>query len=549
MTDATQSATPLPQFTQRAEPAKPNMDELAQITRRILQARIYDLALETPLDLMPQLSKKLGHTVLLKREDLQPVFSFKLRGAYNKIRQLPKDLLEKGIICASAGNHAQGVAMSAQKLGIRAVIVMPATTPEIKVASVAARGAEVVLIGDAFDQALQHAMTLVEKENLTFIHPYDDDDIIAGQGTTGMEILRQAPENLHAVFVPIGGGGLASGVAAYIKYLQPNVRVIGVESCDAASMQAALAANDRVALESVGIFADGVAVKQVGTRPFEICLQTLDDVITITPDEMCAGIKDIFEATRCISEPSGALAVAGLKKYLNKYNEAHAEQALTCVAISSGANMNFDRLRHITERTAIGEGREALFAVSIPEQIGSFRTLCRLLSRYSISEFNYRAKANDCVSAEHNQQSKQELLASAHIFLGLQIKKITDRQVVADYLREHGYKSIDLSDNEVARVHLRHMVGGRASQMADEYLYRFEFPERPGALMQFLEELGQRWNISLFHYRNHGTDYGRVLAGFNIPHNSINEFAKHLNQLGYRYFDESDNPAYTCFLS
>ena len=522
-----------PVFANLATPPSYDKNILAPIVRKILTARIYDAAHETPLEPMASLSQKLGHNLLLKREDLQPVFSFKLRGAYNKIRQLPQAALEKGIICASAGNHAQGVAMSAQKLNIRAVIVMPATTPEIKVASVRARGAEVVLIGDAFDQAYEHAMSLVAQDGLTFIHPFDDEEVIAGQGTIGMEILRQAPEHLNVVFVPIGGGGLAAGVSAYIKYLQPEVRVIGVESCDAASMKAALEQGELVTLDQVGIFADGVAVKRVGENNFNLCRHTLDDVITITPDEMCAAIKDIFESSRCISEPSGALAIAGMKKYLQTYEAQGFTKPLTLAAVSSGANMNFDRLRHITERTAIGEGKEAILAVSISEEIGSFRKLCGLIADKPITEFNYRyASGQD----------------RAQIFIGLQTSSPSDLQDVMETLNEAGNDTLDLSGNEMAKVHLRHMVGGRVVDLDNEVLYRFEFPERPGALMQFLNELGQRFNISLFHYRNHGTDYGRVLAGFQVDDHQRQAFQDHLDHLGYRYFDESNNPAYDCFL-
>jgi threonine dehydratase len=524
----------MPQFTKLAYKSAAYPAWLQPIFRDILQARIYDLAIETPLDAMTSLSEKLGHNVYLKREDLQPVFSFKLRGAYNRIRQISPEARARGIVCASAGNHAQGVAMAAHKLGIRAVIVMPATTPEIKVASVRARGGEVVLHGDSFDQALVKALTYVE-QGLEFIHPYDDEAVIAGQGTVGMEVLRQSPEDLHAIFIPVGGGGLASGIGSYVKYLQPNVRVIGVESVDSASMQLALEKGERAQLKSVGLFADGIAVKQAGELTYKICREILDDIITVTPDEMCAAIKDIFEATRCISEPSGAVAVAGMKKYLQTYKKTAGINAipLPCVAISSGANMNFDRLRHIAERTAIGEQKEALLAVTIPEEIGSFRKLSEVLGQKNITEFNYR----------YSGSNKQ-----ASIFIGVQITDSDERAQVIELLSRNGYETVDLTDNEMAKVHLRHIVGGRASEMTNERVFRFIFPEKPSALRAFLDQLGQEWNISLFHYRNHGTDYGRVLVGFNVPPASAARFAAHIEALGYTCEEETENPAYTHFL-
>jgi len=521
-----------PEFTRFAHKPSHYASWLQPLFRDILQARIYDLAIETPLEQMSDLSSKLGHRVYLKREDLQPVFSFKLRGAYNRIRQIPQERLTQGIVCASAGNHAQGVAMAAQKLGIRAIIVMPVTTPEIKVSSVRARGGEVVLHGDTFDQALVKAKEY-EQQGMEFIHPYDDMAIIAGQGTVGMEILRQSPEDLHAVFVPVGGGGLLAGVSAYIKSLQPNVRVIGVESIDAASMQLALEQDNRAVLSSVGLFADGIAVKQVGDLNYRICRETVDDIITVTPDEMCAAIKDIFEATRCISEPSGAVAVAGMKKYLKVLSAVSETQALSCVAISSGANMNFDRLQHIAERAAIGEQKEALFAVTIPEEIGSFRRLSQVLGQKNISEFNYRYSVN-------NHQ--------ASIFIGVQVTDSNDRFELEVLLESHGYDTVDLTDNEMAKVHLRHIVGGRAADLKDERVYRFIFPERPRALNHFLDQLGQEWDISLFHYRNHGADYGRVLVGFNVPAHTLERFREHLADLGYENEEETHNPAYQHFL-
>lgn len=520
-----------PQFTQSAYKPDGYPAWLEPIFRDILQARIYDLAVETPLTPMSSLSQKYGHKLHIKREDMQPVFSFKLRGAYNRIRKLPRDVMDKGIVCASAGNHAQGVALSAKKLGIRAVIVMPATTPDIKVASVRANGGEVVLHGDTFDQALAKALSYVD-EGLEFIHPYDDPSVIAGQGTIGLEVLKQGPEDIHAVFVPIGGGGLAAGVGAYIKYLQPNIRVIGVESVDSASMKLALEQDERAILKSVGLFADGIAVKQAGDLNFKICREVLDDIITVTPDEMCAAIKDIFEATRSISEPSGAVAVAGMKKYLEALPEDNNE-SLSCVAISSGANMNFDRLRHIAERAAIGEQKEALLAVSIPEEIGSYRKLVTILGDKSISEFNYRY-------ANHNKK--------ASIFIGVQIAGRKDREALIERLNSNGYETVDLTDNEMAKVHLRHTVGGRSVDMPDERIFRFIFPEKPGALKAFLDQLGQQWNISLFHYRNHGADYGRVLVGLNVPAETAESFNAHLEALGYTFEEETENPAYLHFL-
>lgn len=527
----TESQPIWPQFTTKAYQSKQYPGWLEPIFRDILQARIYDLAKETPLDAMETLSERLGHRLLLKREDLQPVFSFKLRGAYNCIRQLPRQVQAQGIVCASAGNHAQGVAMAAKALGIRAVIVMPATTPEIKVSSVRARGAEVVLHGDSFDQALEKAQTY-EAQGLEFIHPYDDQRVIAGQGTVGMEVLRQGPEDLHAVFVPVGGGGLAAGIGCYIKYLAPQVRVIGVESVDAASMQLALSQDQRAQLSSVGLFADGIAVKQVGDLNYQVCRETLDDVITVTPDEMCAAIKDIFEATRCISEPSGAVAVAGMKKYLHSVGKNNGPSGLACVAISSGANMNFDRLRHIAERAAIGEEKEALFAVSIPEEIGSFKRLSQALGNKNITEFNYRFSNSN---------------KSASIFIGVQVGGLNDREALMALLAEHRYNPVDLTENEMAKVHLRHIVGGRAQELKDERVFRFVFPEKPSALKVFLDELGA-WNITLFHYRNHGTDYGRVLVGFNVPSSSSKAFSQHLEALGYQFEEETNNPAYEHFL-
>jgi len=498
--------------------------------KKILGARVYDVAVDSPLDAMPRLSKRLDNRVLLKREDLQPVFSFKLRGAYNKMAQLPRSALDRGVICASAGNHAQGVALAGSLLNTRATIVMPRATPEIKVDAVRSRGGNVVLFGDNFDEAHAHARRLEAEEGLVFIHPYDDPDVIAGQGTIGMEILRRHPDPLEAIFVPIGGGGLAAGIAVYSKFLRPDVKVIGVEPADAASMQAALRAGERVVLDSVGFFADGTAVRQVGEETFRLCSELLDGVVTVTTDEVCSAIKDIFEDTRAIPEPSGALGVAGLKKYV----EENGISDCGLVAINSGANMDFDRLRHISERAEIGEHREALLAVSIPEQPGSYRRFIELLGRRSITEFNYR------------YSNPRE----AHIFVGV---RLTDgereKQQIVAMLQDNGYPVIDMTNNEMAKLHVRYMVGGRSSGLENEVVLRFQFPERPGALLQFLDSLSDRWNISLFHYRNHGADYGRVLAGIDVPLSERADLKRSLEKLSYPYWDETDNPAYRSFLS
>ncbi|MEW5838633.1 MAG: threonine ammonia-lyase, biosynthetic [Pseudomonadota bacterium] len=498
---------------------------------RILNARVYDVAIESPLDAMPLLSSRLGAQVLLKREDLQPVFSFKLRGAYNKIFQLrARGQLGAGVIAASAGNHAQGVALAAQRLALRAVIVMPTTTPQIKVNAVRRRGGEVVLHGDAYDEAYAHACLLAAEEGLTFIHPFDDPDIIAGQGTIGMEILRQHPDPIEAVFVPVGGGGLIAGVAAYIKHLRPHTRIIGVEPEDAACMHDALAANERVILPQVGLFADGVAVKQAGEETFRVARSCVDEVILVSTDEMSAAIKDIFDDTRAIAEPAGALAIAGLKRYAAR----SANSAGTLVAINSGANMNFDRLRHIAERADLGEQREALFAVTIPERPGSFRTFCETLGRRAITEFNYR----------YNDQR------DAHIFVGVQLNGgSSEKEQLIHELQSRAYPVLDMSGNEMAKLHMRHLVGGHCPNVAHEILYRFEFPERPGALLQFLTRMGAEWNISLFHYRNHGADYGRVLVGIQVPTEERRQFEQFLEALGFPYWDETDNPAYNLFLA
>ncbi len=500
-----------------------------QYLTRILKARVYDVARETPLDPMPALSARLDNEVLLKREDLQPVFSFKLRGAYNKIVHLRPAQRERGVIAASAGNHAQGVALSAQRLEIKALIVMPRTTPPIKVNAVRSFGARVVLHGDTYDEACAHARVLAGENGMTFIHPYDDPDVIAGQGTIAAEILHRDAEGLHALFVPVGGGGLIAGIAAYVKALYPKIRVIGVEPDDAPCMHTALKHNRRVTLDQVGIFADGVAVRQVGKEPFRIARECVDEVILVSADEICAAIKDIFDDTRSIAEPAGALAVAGLKKYIQRKSLRHRR----LIAIDSGANINFDRLRHVSERAELGERREALLAVSIPEQPGSFLKFCRLLGKRGITEFNYRF-------ADPKR---------AHVFAGIQLNEgEEEKNELIRQLRAQRYPVIDMTDNEMAKLHLRHMVGGHGFNVADEIVYRFEFPERPGALLRFLSCIGQRWNISLFHYRNHGAAYGRVLVGVQVPSGDKQALQSFLDNLGYDYWDESANPVYALFL-
>ncbi|MCA0899662.1 threonine ammonia-lyase, biosynthetic [Microbulbifer agarilyticus] len=498
--------------------------------KRILDARIYDVAIETPLEPMRQLSHRLGNRVLLKREDLQPVFSFKIRGAYNKLLQLPAEQRAKGVICASAGNHAQGLALGAQQLGVRATIVMPSTTPAIKVNAVRMRGAEVVLHGDTFDEAASHARALVAERDLVFIHPYDDPDVIAGQGTVAMELLRQHPGNLDAVFIPVGGGGLAAGMAAYIKYVRPEIKVYAVEPEDAACLKLAMDEGHREGrLPQVGLFADGVAVAQIGEETYRVLRETIDGVITVSTDEICAAIKDIFEDTRSIAEPAGAVGLAGLKKYAEQSGEQNQALATVC----SGANTNFDRLRYISERTEIGEKREAVLAVTIPEKAGSYLQFCRDLGDRSITEFNYRY-ANS---------------GEAHIFVGIQVSTDADRAQLVANLEESGYQVTDLTDNEMAKLHIRHLVGGRAPGVSNEVVYRFEFPERPGALRNFLEQLAGRWNITLFHYRNHGAAYGRVLVGLEVAEAERPELNALLDQLHYPFWDESENPAYRFFLA
>lgn len=499
--------------------------------QRILKARVYDVAVETPLEQAKRLSARLGNTVLLKREDLQPVFSFKLRGAYNKIAHLSEAVARRGVICASAGNHAQGVALSAQRRGIRAVIVMPLSTPSIKVNAVKALGGEVVLFGDDFDQAYEHAVQMSREQSLTFIHPFDDPDVIAGQGTVGMEILRQhSGEDIDAIFIAVGGGGLIAGIATYVKSLFPHIRIIGVEPEDADAMHQSLAAHKRVTLDRVGIFADGVAVRRVGEEPFRLCQQYVDEVILVNTDETCAAIQDIFEENRTVVEPAGALSLAGIKKYLAREHW----QGKTVVGINCGANMNFDRLRHVAERADIGAQREALFAVEIPEQPGSFMRFCECISQRSITEFNYRFNAGS---------------ERANIFVGIALSEGNkERQQLLAQLQSDGYRVVDMTDNEMAKLHVRYMVGGHATGIRDERLLRFEFPERRGALLKFLKAIGTQWNISLFHYRNHGSDYGRVLAGVQVPSEQLEDLRLHLHELKYPYQDETNNPAYKIFL-
>jgi len=496
---------------------------------KILKAPVYDVAQETPLEIAPRLSDRLGCRVYMKREDMQSVFSFKLRGAYNKMAQLTTEEARKGVIAASAGNHAQGVALSAAKMGLDATIVMPRTTPNIKVEAVRKLGARIVLKGNTYDEASEHAYQLCEDEGLTFIHPFDDPDVIAGQGTVAMEILHQCHEAIDAVFVPVGGGGLIAGVAAYIKSLKPEIKVIGVEPDDAPCMQQALLQGERVILDQVGIFADGVAVRQVGQETFRIARSCVDEMLLVSTDEICAAIKDIYDDTRSIMEPAGALAIAGLKKYC----ELHQLKDKSLVAINSGANVNFDRLRHIAERAELGEHAEALIAVTIPEKPGSFRKFCEAIGDRGITEFNYRYADNDC----------------AHIFAGVQLRNgEKEKQELIAELKSLEYPVLDMTDNELAKLHIRYMVGGHSGSADDEKVYRFQFPERPGALLRFLTHMGQNWNISLFHYRNHGADYGRVLVGIQVPDEDYAAFETFLESLGYLYWQEQDNEAYRLFL-
>ena len=496
---------------------------------KILNAQVYDVAVETPLDPAPNLSVRIGNPIFFKREDMQPVFSFKLRGAYNKIAQLSPERLKRGVICASAGNHAQGVALSAAKVGCRAVIVMPTTTPAIKIEAVRNRGGEVVLAGDSYDEAYAHALELEKVEKLTFVHPFDDPEVIAGQGTIGMEILRQHPKPIHAVFCCVGGGGLISGVAAYIKRLRPETKIIGVEAVDADAMTQSLQAGKRVRLKQVGLFADGAAVKYVGEETFRLSQLYVDEMVLVNTDAICAAIKDVFEDTRAVLEPAGALAVAGAKAYAAQ----HKLKDKTLVAIASGANMNFDRLRFVAERAEIGEQREAVLAVTLPEKPGAYKKFLSLIGARHVTEFNYRF--ND--------------IKEAHVFVGVQVSSRAESLKLVEQLRKNGYATLDLTDDEMAKLHIRHMVGGHSLRVDNEILYRFEFPERPGALMNFLSQMSAGWNISLFHYRNHGADYGRVLVGMQVPPAEMKQFKDFLKKLGYAHWNETDNPAYKLFLA
>ena len=497
--------------------------------RKILTARVYDVAQETPLEPARGLSLRLKNNVLLKREDMQPVFSFKLRGAYNKMAHLPPEQVSKGVIAASAGNHAQGVALSAQRLGCRAVIVMPVTTPAVKIEAVRGLGGEVVLFGDSYSDAYDHALTLQKTQGLTFVHPFDDPDVIAGQGTIAMELLQQYQEPIDAVFVAIGGGGLIAGVACYLKQVKPEVRVIGVQTIDSDAMDQSIKAGQRVTLTEVGLFSDGTAVKRVGEETLRLCQKYVDEIVLVDTDAICAAIKDVFEDTRAILEPAGALAIAGMKHWVNR----EGVEGKTLVAIACGANMNFDRLRFVSERAEIGEQREAVFAVTIPEERGSFKRFCEVIGDRNVTEFNYRiadAKA-------------------AHIYVGLQIRNRTEAHQMADALTQAGFQALDLTDDELGKLHLRHMVGGRSALAKDERIFRFEFPERPGALMRFLSSMHPDWNISLFHYRTHGADYGRILVGIQALDQSKDGLQSFLGQLGYPYWEETEHPGYKLFLS
>ena len=496
--------------------------------QKILTAKVYDVAIESPLELAPTLSRRLGNRILLKREDQQPVFSFKLRGAYNKMAHMSDAERARGVIAASAGNHAQGVALAAQRLGCHATIVMPVTTPQIKIAAVEARGAAVVLHGDSYSDAYEHALALQKKSRATFVHPYDDPDVIAGQGTIGMEILRQCAGPIDAIFVAIGGGGLIAGIASYVKRVRPDIKIIGVQPEDSNAMARSLAAGRRVTLQHVGLFADGVAVKEVGKETFRIARELVDDVVLVDTDAICAALKDVFEDTRSILEPAGALAIAGVKAWVQR----HRATGRTYVAIACGANMNFDRLRFVAERAELGEEREAILAVTIPERPGSFREFCGLIGKRSITEFNYRyADAR-----------------VAHLFVGLEVANRRETERLLAELARRRIDAYDLSDNEMAKLHVRHLVGGHAPAAEHEILYRFEFPERPGALMKFLDSMSAGWNISLFHYRNHGADYGRVLVGMQVPPSDKAGFRAFLDGLGYDYVEETGNPAYRMFL-
>ncbi|GAB3625211.1 threonine dehydratase [Pandoraea terrae] len=507
-------------------------DAAPDYLKKILTAKVYDVAKESELELARTLSMRLHNRIFLKREDNQTVFSFKIRGAYNKMANLSAEALERGVLTASAGNHAQGVAYSASKLGCKAVIVMPVTTPQVKIDAVKTHGGravEVVLAGDSYSDAYAHAMKIQEERGLTFVPPFDDPDVIAGQGTIAMEILRQHPGALHAIFVPIGGGGLAAGVAAYVKAVRPEIRVIGVQSVDSNAMAQSVREGERVQLADVGLFADGTAVKYVGAETFRLCQAYLDDVVLVDTDQLCAAIKDVFQDTRSVLEPSGALSVAGAKIYAER-NKLKGE---TLVAITSGANMNFDRLRFVAERAEVGEAREGVFAVTIPEERGSFKRFCELVGSRNVTEFNYRISE----------------ATSAHIFVGVQIHNRDEAARIAANFERHGFATLDLSNDELSKQHIRYMVGGRSPLAKEEVLYRFTFPERPGALMKFLSSMSPNWNISLFHYRNQGADYSNILVGMQVPPDEMPAFRDFLASLGYPYQDESENPAYKLFMA
>ncbi len=500
--------------------------------KKILTARVYDVARESELDYARALSTRLGNQVYLKREDNQTVFSFKLRGAFNKMVQLSPEELARGVITASAGNHAQGVALAAARLGCRAVIAMSVTTPQVKVDAVRTHGGsavEVVLFGDSYTDTYQHALGLQAEQGLTFVHPFDDPDVIAGAGTVGMEILRQLQGPIDAIFVPIGGGGLIAGISAFVKALRPEIKVIGVQTEDSCAMAQSLRAGERITLSDVGLFSDGTAVKLAGAETFRLCRENVDEIVLVDTDALCAAIKDIFQETRSLLEPAGALAVAGLKAYV----EREQVQGRTFVAIASGANMNFDRMRFVAERAEVGEEGEAVFAVTIPEERGSFKRFCELVGARNVTEFNYRI-------ADARQ---------AHLFVGVQTRKRNEGAVIAASFEAHGFATVDLTHDELSKQHIRYMVGGHSPLADNELLYRFEFPERPGALMRFLSSMAPNWNISLFHYRNQGADYSNILVGIQVPANEQAAFEQFLQTLGYAYWNESSNPVYKLFLS
>jgi threonine dehydratase len=521
-------ATPPKKKPASRQPPRPRPLALAGYLQKVLTARVYDVAIESALDAAPRLSARLDNQVLLKREDTQPVFSFKLRGAYNKMAHLPTEALRRGVICASAGNHAQGVALAARRLGCKALVVMPTTTPSLKVAAVRALGGEVVLHGDSYSDAHDHALELEAQNGLVFVHPFDDPDVIAGQGTIAMEILRQHPGRIDAIFVAVGGGGLISGIAAYIKAVRPEIRIVGVQMNDSDAMLRSVEAGRRIQLHDVGLFSDGTAVKRVGAETFRLARRLVDEWIVVDTDAVCAAIKDVFEDTRSILEPAGALGVAAIKQYVHKSRK----QGETYVAIACGANMNFDRLRFVAERAEVGEEREALFAVTIPEERGSFRRFCALIGPRAVTEFNYRISDADV----------------AHVFVGIATVDRAESARLARHFAAHGFATLDLTGDELAKEHVRHMVGGRSALAEDERLYRFVFPERPGALMRFLSSMPAGWNISLFHYRNQGADYGRILVGMQVPPADKKAFGDFLESLDYSCADETGNPAYGLFL-